>query len=261
VKLVKAHAYGNDFLLVRSADVPDGCDLPGLARAACDRHAGIGADGLLIVREDAGGASMRLLNADGSASEVSGNGVRCIGAWLARQRGLRAGANLVITTDAGPKTLTLLSDEGGRVVFRSEMGQPTDIGRVTLTVHGEAVDAITLRVGNPQCVVLGPASPERLHAWGAALATHPHFPEGTNVEFVDVESPGRLRILIWERGVGPTSSSGTGTCAAAVAAIRYGGASRTLDVVAPGGTQQVEWNAEGLWLTGWATVIADVDSV
>jgi diaminopimelate epimerase len=141
------------------------------------------------------------------------------------------------------------------------MGQPTDISRVTLTVNGEAVDAITLRVGNPQCVVLGPATRERLHAWGPALATHPHFPEGTNVEFADLESPDRLRIVIWERGVGPTSSSGTGTCAAAIAAISYGGARRALDVVAPGGTQRVEWNSDGLWLTGWATVIADVDWV
>ena len=116
-----------------------------------------------------------------------------------------------------------------------------------------------LRVGNPQCVVLGPATAERLATLAAKLAVHPFFPEGTNVELAEVERPDLVRILIWERGVGPTESSGTGTCAAAVAAAAFGGAARTLDVVAPGGTQRVEWNEAGLWLTGWAEIVAIVD--
>jgi diaminopimelate epimerase len=85
---------------------------------------------------------------------------------------------------------------------------------------------------------------------------HPHFPEGTNVELATVEAPGRVRILIWERGVGPTEASGTGACAAAVAAIEYGGAARDVQIVAPGGAQRVEWTGEGLFLTGWAEIIA-----
>ena len=88
---------------------------------------------------------------------------------------------------------------------------------------------------------------------------HPHFPAGTNVELAHVETPERVRILIWERGVGPTEASGTGACAAAVAACRYGGASRDVDVVSPGGAQRVEWRDEGLYLTGWAEVVATVD--
>jgi diaminopimelate epimerase len=87
---------------------------------------------------------------------------------------------------------------------------------------------------------------------------HPHFPEGTNVELASVEAADRVRILIWERGVGPTESSGTGACAAAVAASQFGGASRALDVVAPGGTQRVEWKDDGLYLTGWAEIVAEV---
>ena len=92
----------------------------------------------------------------------------------------------------------------------------------------------------------------------APLAVHPHFPEGTNVELAIVEAPDRVRILIWERGVGPTEASGTGACAAAVAAIRYGGASPDLQIVSPGGTQRVEWTDQGLYLTGSAVLVAEI---
>jgi diaminopimelate epimerase len=125
----------------------------------------------------------------------------------------------------------------------------------TINVDGTAVTAVTLRVGNPQCVVLGEATPDRLHGLAAKLAMHPTFPHGANVELAAVERPDRVRILIWERGVGPTEASGTGACAAAVAAIAYGGAAREVEVVAPGGSQRVEWTDGGLFLTGWAEVV------
>jgi diaminopimelate epimerase len=125
-------------------------------------------------------------------------------------------------------------------------------------VNGSPVSAVTLRVGNPQCVVLGEVTEERLHTIAAALAIHPRFPEGTNVELAEVATPDRVRILIWERGVGPTEASGTGACAAAVAAMQYGGAARAVDVASPGGTQRVEWRDDGLYLTGWAEVIAEI---
>jgi len=260
LRMVKAHAYGNDFLLVAADDVSAVGDLlPDLARRACDRHRGIGADGLLVVGETSTGARMRLLNADGSRSELSGNGVRCIAAWLADARSLAVRDALTIDSDAGPKDLTLLDRSGARFTFRAAMGSPDDLREAQLGVAGEAVRAVVLRVGNPQCVVLGPATTERLHGLAAALAVHPFFPEGTNVELAEVERPDRVRILIWERGVGPTESSGTGACAAAVAAAAYGGADRTVDVVAPGGSQRVEWTAEGLWLTGWAELVATID--
>ena len=94
----------------------------------------------------------------------------------------------------------------------------------------------------------------RLHRLGPALSRHPLFPAGTNVELVEVETPERVRILIWERGVGRTAASGTGACAAAVAAASYGGAGREVDVVSPGGSQRVAWGDDGLYLTGWAEV-------
>jgi diaminopimelate epimerase len=119
------------------------------------------------------------------------------------------------------------------------------------------VTAVTLRVGNPQCVVLGDVTEARLHSVAAKLAVHPAFPQGTNVELAEVEAPDRVRILIWERGAGPTQASGTGACAAAVAAMRFAGAARDVAVTAPGGTQRVEWRPDGLFLTGWAEVVFD----
>jgi diaminopimelate epimerase len=138
------------------------------------------------------------------------------------------------------------------------MGQPTNLRQSTIAVAGESVTASLLEVGNPQCIVLG-ALPDadRFHRLGPALSTHAMFPAGTNVEFAQVEAPDRVRILIWERGVGPTTSSGTGSSASAVAAAAHGGALRSVDVVAPGGTQRVEWLDDGVHLTGWAEIIME----
>jgi diaminopimelate epimerase len=259
MNLVKTHALGNDFLLVEAGEVPPACDEARLARTVCDRHRGIGADGLLIF--GAGGTGrpgMRLRNADGSRSEISGNGLRCLAAWLAHEG---ARPDIEIDTDAGVKRLELLDRAGERYTFRAAMGAPENVRmeRIVLdAASGQAVDAVTLRVGNPQCVVLGEVSAPRLHTLAAALAVHPRFPEGTNVELARVERPDHVRILIWERGVGPTEASGTGACAAAVAAMRFGGAAPDLNVESPGGTQRVEWRPDGIFLTGWAEVVATV---
>jgi diaminopimelate epimerase len=263
MKLIKAHAYGNDFLL-HEGRLGSHADWAATGRAVCERHRGLGGDGLIVFAFGTTGndVAMRLINADGSPSEVSGNGVRCLAAWVASSRRLEPGAAIGIRTDAGVKRLTLLKkDDAASFTFRAAMGQPEQIDRVQLDAGGERVEAVTMRVGNPQCVVLGgELTRERLHTVAAALSTHHHFPEGTNVELATVESPERVRILIWERGVGPTEASGTGACGAAVAAMQFGGASRAVDVVAPGGTQRVEWLDDGLYLTGAASLIAQVET-
>ena len=255
MRIVRAHAYGNDFLLLDASLVPDGTDRAALARALCDRHRGLGGDGLIVHRH----GEMSLLNADGSYSEVSGNGVRCLAARMAEEQGLGPDGEVDVRTDAGIKRLTVLAVEDNCWTFRAAMGGPEAIARVTLDVEGVAADVVTMRVGNPQCVALGPVTEERLHGLAARLAVHPHFPQGTNVELATVEAPGRVRILIWERGVGPTEASGTGACAAAVAAMAFGGADRDVEVVSPGGTQRVEWLPDGLYLTGAAEIIATCD--
>jgi diaminopimelate epimerase len=254
--VVKGHAYGNDFLLVSEEALGDRRPSE-LARAICHPHTGIGADGLILFMPEPGGASMRLFNPDGGRVEVSGNGIRCLAALLQRDHG--GDAELCIRTASGPKRLTRLDRDGSRWRFLARMGAPSAIRSLEFEVSGERMTVISLWMGNPQCVLLGAdPDPGRFQALGRALATHPAFPDGTNVEFAVVDRPDRVRIQIWERGVGPTSSSGTGSCAAAVAAATFGGADRAVDVVAPGGTQRVEWAPDGdVLLTGWAELLLE----
>lgn len=256
VPVSKAHAYGNDFLLVPQGD--DAGEPARLACALCHRHHGIGADGLILYDLRDGGATMALYNADGSASELSGNGLRCLAAFVARAQRLEPGATITVDTGAGVKSLELLERRDELYTFRAALGQPSGLRQAQIPVLSETVTASVLAMGNPQCVVLGPLpASERFNTLGPALATHAMFPAGTNVEFAHVEAPDRVRILIWERGVGPTTSSGTGTAASAVAAAAHGGAARAVDVIAPGGTQRVEWKDDGVYLTGWATLVLD----
>ena len=256
MRFSKAHAYGNDFLYVEKSSVADAM-LEDLTREMCDRHTGIGADGLIVYERDGDRVSMRLFNADGGRAEVSGNGVRALAA-LVLDRDLRPSPVITIQTDGGAKELTRIARTGGRQTFRASMGPPTDLERITLSAAGESLPLVVLNIGNPQCVVLGPLPDDvRFRRLGAALERHSAFPAGTNVEFAEVEAPDRVRILIWERGVGPTSSSGTGSCAALVAAAAHGGADRSADIVAPGGAQRVEWRPDSVYLTGWAELLCE----
>jgi diaminopimelate epimerase len=256
VRVTKAHAYGNDFLFVPTADV--GGERADLARRLCHRHRGIGGDGLIVYDLRPGGATMQILNADGSRSELSGNGLRCLAALVARAQNLAAGTSILVDTDAGAKRLELTHREGERYTFRAAMGLPEELREENIPVAGESIRASVLRIGNPQCIVLGPLpDAERFHRIGPLISRHTMFPAGTNVEFAHVEASDRVRILIWERGVGPTTSSGTGSSASAVAAAAHGGAARAVDVIAPGGTQRVEWRDDGVYLTGWADIVME----
>jgi diaminopimelate epimerase len=261
LRLAKAQAYGNDFLLVslEAAALVSPAGGPGaLALVLCDRHQAVGADGLILYTIGDRSATMRLFNADGSPSELSGNGLRCLAALVARAQDLQASGVVTVETGAGVKTLEFLERDRQRYTFRASLGSPTDLRQVTLPVLGETLTASVLRMGNPQCVVLGPLpDADRFARLGPALATHTMFPAGTNVEFAHVEAEGLVRVLIWERGVGPTASSGTGAAAAAVAAATHGGAARDVDVISAGGTQRVEWREDGVHLTGWAEIVLD----
>jgi diaminopimelate epimerase len=258
ISVVKGHAYGNDFLLVPEAEVA-GRHLEQLAQAMCHRLTGIGADGMMVYAQDGDRVRMRLFNADGSTSEVSGNGVRCLAALVVR--GSPRTSRVTVDTPAGLKVLDLVARSGDTLTFRAAMGQPEDIRLLDLDAAGERVHAVALSVGNPQCVLLNdPLEPQRFQRLGPALERHQAFPNRTNVSFVRVEAPDRLRILIWERGVGPTTASGTGACGAAVAAAAHGGAAPDVEVISPGGSQRVEWRREDnnqIYLTGWARLVFD----
>ncbi|HVB38876.1 MAG TPA: hypothetical protein VND92_10075, partial [Vicinamibacterales bacterium] len=174
MKFIKSNAYGNDFLLVARADAGDGRpDV--LAQAMCDRHAGVGADGLIFYTLTADGAVMRLHNADGGRAEVSGNGLRCLAALVIERRGVRlpgpavsggAGANVVppvpvvIETDAGPKVLAPISRFHERVTFRAAMGPARDVRQAEVDAAGGKVRAVLLSMGNPHCVIPGPLPTE-----------------------------------------------------------------------------------------------------
>ena len=262
LSISKAHAYGNDFLFVPAEQV-EGLKLDDLSRRLCERHSGIGGDGVIYytIAPD-GTAQMKLVNADGSPSELSGNGLRCLAALVLfrREHAHLAPLNEVrVDTEAGWKALVLISRLGGRFTFRAAMGQPERVVEETIEASGERLTVTTLAIGNPQCVALMTELPDppRFQRLGPALSTHPRFKDGTNVEFAVVEAKDRLRILIWERGVGPTHASGTGACASAIAAIAHGGADRDVQVISPGGTQRVEWRDDGIYLTGWAEVVFD----
>lgn len=259
IKFVKAHAYGNDFLYIRSLDVASGVALDALARELCERHTGVGADGLILYEPTSDGASIRLFNADGSRSEVSGNGVRGLAAILLKDDD-RLDVTIAIHSEGGSKQLVRTGRDGPRQTFRAAMGVPADLRQVGVAAAGESLQLAVMTFGNPQCVVLGPLPDEaRFNRLGPALEHHAIFPARSNVEFAHVEAPDVVRILIWERGVGPTTSSGTGSCAALIAAAAFGGAARDATVIAPGGRQRVEWRDETVYLTGWAEVLVEGD--
>ncbi len=215
IPFTKAHGAGNDFLLSWAEQVPN-VDLPSTARAICNRHVGIGADGWMLVRD----RSIRLFNADGSEPEMSGNGTRCAAALLIDSG--RAGHNLVIKTGAGLKHLHLLERNGRRFLFEMDMGSPNFDERemrYSLMLRRGPQEVTLVDVGNPQCVVFVDDFPADWETLGAEIEGHSHFPKRTNVSFVRVADEHTIDVRFYERGAGVTLSSGTGSTGAAVAAI------------------------------------------
>lgn len=238
IRFVKAEANGNDFLIVDAGAVSAG-EQSEFTRHICDRNRGIGADGVEFVRPLASGFELKLFNADGGEAELSGNGTRCVAAFYAR-RGFRSGP---LVTSAGPVHATVIEGEGETWMIDLDMGVPRFETAATLKVLDDEIETAVLSMGNPQCVVRVLEFPADWQAMGAALESHPHFPHHTNVEFVRVLNRHHLEIRIFERGVGPTHSSGTGSCAAAVASIRAGWVDSPVEVTTPGGSQRVSWSS------------------
>jgi diaminopimelate epimerase len=258
VPFAKTEAHGNDFLLIEEGRVePDA--RAGLARAICDRLRGVGADGLILYRGGEDDFSMTLHNRDGSPAEISGNGLRCLAAYLV-YRGVARRETVAVSTEAGKLSLALLERVGTRFRFRANMGKPREMAKETLAAGADSFAATTLSLGNPHCVLFRSAfRMEDLRRIGPVLESHPRFPHKTNVELVEVVSPADIRMAIWERGVGETASSGTGSSASAVAAIWNGLAGSPLRVHCPGGVMTVEWEGAEVFLTGEAAVVAEGD--
>ncbi len=271
----KYHSCGNDFLIVAAGEVqPE--HYSNLAQAICDRNFGVGADGCVVVRESSSAQfHLKIFNRDGTEAAMSGNGFRCGCAFLHRH-GRVSQPEVTVQTGSGVKKYTLLEKAEGFWKYRSRMGEPafepaaipfkasSELEQVvdySLEVPGGTVSITALWVGNPQCVVFVEEFPTgvEFERMGSGLECHLSFPERTNVSFVQVKDSHHLTIKLWERGVGETHSSGTGSCGAAVAAIRSGQAQSPVDVQSPKGSQQVEWNpGNEILLTGEAEFIAEV---
>ncbi len=251
IPFTKAHGAGNDFLLSWAEQVPD-VDLPSAARAICNRHTGIGADGWMLIRN----RSIRLFNADGSEPEMSGNGTRCAAALLIDSG--RAGHDLAIDTGAGRKHLHLLERNGRRFLFEMDMGTPKfdeHEVRYSLMLRRGPQEVALVDVGNPQCAVFVDDFPPDWETLGAEIEGHPHFPKRTNVSFVRVVDQHTIDVRFYERGAGVTLSSGTGSTGAAVAAILREVAASPVTVRTPAGEAlRLRWE-DSVYLTGPAEII------
>jgi diaminopimelate epimerase len=242
-RFIKLHGLGNDFIVLDRRGTGEE-PRPEQARFWCDRHRGIGADGVLsILPSRTGTARMRVLNADGSRAEMCGNGLRCVAKVLG-DLDLRA-RELVIETDAGLRCCELVREQGKVVAAIAEMGAPEkQFVLKEIDAAGERLRGTAVSMGNPHLVLWG-TLPERAADLGPVLERHSLFPNRTNVEFVRAGSK-PLEVVVWERGCGLTEACGTGACAVVVAGILEGrlSAGAWIDVRLPGGVLAIEVAAD-----------------
>jgi diaminopimelate epimerase len=250
IPFTKASACGNDFLLVEGGYASN--DIKALTRRLCDRHNGVGADGVEWLFADTKTDVMaKLINADGSEAEISGNGTRCVAAEICSRTGK---TEIVVRTGAGPKTCRLTARQGSTFEFETEMGKPEVGDRISIESESVRVVGTKASMGNPHFVIFVENFPDEWQRQAALIAAQPHFPQGTNVEYVATRGANEIEIRLFERGAGETQSSGTGSCASAVAAIASGRVVSPVKVIAPGGPQTVRWENE-VYLRGPATLI------
>jgi diaminopimelate epimerase len=253
----KSHGLGNDYLMVEPALLPDGVTLtPATVRLICDRHRGVGSDGvleLLPATGEAGRFGLRIWNPDGSVAEKSGNGIRIFAKYL-YEHGHTDTTGFIVATPGGEAAVALeLADTGERVAaITVDMGAATFDPRTCLTVDGHDLNVTILSVGNPHCVVLVPdLDAVDFARLGPAIERHPAFPDRTNVQFAMPLDSRVVRALIWERGAGETQASGSSSCAVAAACHRRGLVGPNVTVSMPGGDLTVRIDECGeLWLHG-----------
>ena len=253
IPFVKASACGNDFLLIDFSAVPREADIHAFTQRICDRHQGVGADGVEWMRPHrSADIEIRLINADGSDAEISGNGTRCVAAYLCSEKGKE---KIAIQTGAGLKICTLTSRSDSEYEFEIEMGEAVVDKELSLMTDSGEVRGIPVSMGNPHYVVFLPEFVADWQARAAEIQRSPQFKHGVNVEFVAVDSKHDVRARFFERGVGETQSSGTGSCASAAAAMATGRADSPVKVHAPGGSQTVRKEGQNIFLRGPARLV------
>ncbi len=247
---MKMHGLGNDFVVL-DARVRPVAMTPALAMAIADRHRGVGFDQLAIIEQGSGDAHLTFYNADGSTAGACGNATRCIARFLMDETGK---TDLTLTTERG----TLQARDAGNGLTSVNMGQPQlDWQEIPLA---SAMDTLKLPIegaptatgmGNPHCTFfVADAEAVPLDTFGPRYEHHPLYPQRTNVQVAQVVAPDTIRMRVWERGAGVTWASGSSSCAVAVAAARRGLTGRRVEIIADGGTLQVEWRDDGVWMTG-----------
>ena len=261
IQFIKMHGLGNDYVYVDcfdpvTADIIAHTELSSLAQQLSDRHFGIGSDGLvLILPSDEADARMRIFNADGSEAQMCGNAIRCVGKYL-YESGICRRTQIRIHTLAGLRTLRLHTTEGKVDSAEVNMGK-AEVQFDELMINYRPVAFVSVNMGNPH-IVLFPqthVATMSLTPLGPTLERHPHFPEGTNVEFVSVRNSKEVDMRVWERGSGETMACGTGACAAAVAAAVLSKTDNAVTVHLRGGDLHIHYDPETreVTMTGPAT--------
>jgi len=272
MEFTKMHGLGNDFIIIHGEETLS-ADAPGLARVWCDRHFGIGADGVVyLLPSEKADRMMRIINSDGTEPEQCGNAIRCAAKYLF-DRGIVPRERLTIETiGAGVQPVEItVGPHGLAAAVRVDMGAPVlAAAAVPTALAGESVidrpiaaggrefRFTAVSMGNPHCVIfVDDAEKVDLTKWGPLLENHPYFPRKANVEFVSEETPGHLVMRVWERGAGPTLACGTGACATLVAAVLNGRSPRQATVSLAGGDLAIDWNEEDgrVYMTGPAVEV------
>jgi len=241
----KSHGLGNDYIVIDPRDVPFELT-PERIRLICDRHRGVGSDGILVVGPADGDIfALRIFNPDGSEAEKSGNGVRIFAKYL-REHGRTSQDRFTLRTLGGDVPVRLELERGRVAYVTADMGTPRFDDVRSIDVDGERIEVTSLSLGNPHCVVfVSDLADVDVHALGPRIEGHPAFPAHTNVQFAQVTRRDEIRLEIWERGAGYTLASGSSSCAAVAAAFRKGLVDRQVTVVMPGGHLEIAVNDDG----------------
>lgn len=249
---VKMEGCGNDYIYL-DVEKEEVNNPQALARKMSDRHFGVGADGLILIcPSETADCRMEMYNADGSRGSMCGNGVRCVARYLYEYKNMRK-ENIAVETDSGVHTVRIMKESGKGTV---DMGTPEIIEEShVISMEGKKTEMVLVSMGNPHAVIFMPPEEGGWKSWdmkkAAAISEHTDFPDGINVELVQVYSETGMKIRVWERGSNETLSCGSGACAAAAAAHLTGRTKRKVNVEMRGGMLEVEWKTDGeIYLTG-----------
>jgi len=251
----KMHGLGNDFIMVEGINIPYPA-LTDLAVKLCDRHTGIGADGLINILPSAvADIRMQIINADGSEAEMCGNGIRCF-AKLVYEKKIIQKTEFTVETPAGIMVPKLNTDNGKVASVRVDMGAPIDPGSKIISVNSNPLTLFSLTMGVPHAVIfVDEIDASIVIGLGPVIEKNAAFPSGTNVNFVQVIDETTIKMRTWERGAGPTLACGTGGCAAVVASVLNGKTSRNVTVKLAIGELRIEWNYANVFMTGPAEYV------